>query len=265
MKASPTTSKGLIIHNSTHYNTFDLLALINAFEAGMRKYQRIVQISPIATVDNQVSLRDYCGTRTTERVYLTGRIEDQPVYVVPGHGANRGVLKLRKAGKMFDNPVEQLVWETQENKTVPVAFLEQFLEKLAPAYNLDRRDAAKTIKGLDLTQYPVRVLKNRATPATKSAGTSRQRKSARSALTSMHFRLAQAASAVGNVITHFSPTDINGEENHLYRDVMAVRGEFPELERLHGIVSEINQLVEKAKESAASIVAPEFEKKESAE
>lgn len=265
MKASPTTSKGLIIHNSTHYNTFDLLALINAFEVAMRKCRPIVQLSPLGSVDRQISLRDYCGKRTTERVYLRGHIGDQPIYVIAGHGASRGVYKLRKPGNMFDNPVEQLVWESQEDKKLPDAFLEQFLERLAGAYNLDRRETEKLVKSLDLSKYPVRVLKHRASPATKGAGNSKQRKNARSTLRSMEFRLDQAASAVQNVVTHFSPTDVNGDENHLYRDVVAVRGEFPELDSLGDILKNLNNLRETVKAAASSIVAPEFANKENAE
>ena len=265
MQASPKSSMGLTIHNSTFYNTFDILALVNAFEASLKKSQRIFHVCPLGSVDGQIALRDYSGKRLTERVYRQGFIGDVAVYVRQGHGANRGVLKLRKPSQMFDNDVQQLVWETADDKTVPEEFCRQFLECISHAYTVEKRYVEGAIRRVDLSRYPIHVLKNRAAPAAKGNGNSKQRKAARSALVSMQFRLDQAASAVGSVITHFAASNSNGEPNHLYRDVMAVRGEFPELESLNGIMKSILELTQTVKEASDSITAPEFEKKETAE
>lgn len=265
MQASPKSNMGLTIHNATYYNTFDILALVNAFEVSLKRSQRIFHVSPLGTVDGQISLRDYNGKHLTERVYRTGFIGNVPIYVRMGHGANRGVYKLRKPGQMFDNDVQQLVWETADEKAVPEEFSRQLLEQISHAYSIESRYIETAIKRLDLSRYPIRVLKNRASPAAKGKGNSKQRRAARSALVSMEFRIAQAADAVATVITHFSPVNHLGETNHLYRDVMAVRGEFPELSQLTGILTSLNELRETIKASASSIIAPEFEKKETAE
>lgn len=264
MKASPQTGMGLTIHNSTFYNTFDIVALLNAFEASLKKSQRIFHVSALGTVDGQISFRDYCGNRPTERVYLKGYIGDAQIYVRKGHGANRGVYKLRKPSQMFDNDVQQLVWESDENKVMPHDMVKQLLENVAQSYSVEPRYIDAAVRRVDLSQHPVRVLKHRAAPATKGKGNSKQRRNAKSALTSLEFRLKQAAGGVSGVIAHFSQQGVDGAENHLYRDVVAVRGEFPELGELQAIVSRLNEICTGVAASAAAIVAPEFEK-ESAE
>lgn len=262
MKASPTTGMGLTIHNSTYYNTMDLVALLNAFEAAMKKSQRIFHICPIGSVDKQVSFRDYAGTRLQERVYSRGKVEDEEVYVRPGHGSNRGVYRFRKVGQMFTNPVEQLVWESTEDKTLPDAFVVQFLTHIAGAYSIDKKYIPNAVARVDLSQHRIRVLKNRAAPATKGNGNSKQRKAARSALTSLQFRLSHAVSTVNSVAYEFQEFDDMGEPNPGYRDVMAVRGQFPELAQLTDIIASLQKMMKSAEEAAASIVAPEFVKKE---
>lgn len=261
MNVSPTTLSGLKVHNSTHYNTLDIVALLNAVEKETARRLRLGQV-PLGdfAVNGQISFRDYMGSRETERVYKKGSIEDEQIYCLPGHGANRGVVRLRRASKMFPNAVEQLVWENLPERSAPVQFRKALVDAVVGAYNVKASVMDKVLAEIDFSLYPIRVLKNRAAPAARGKGNAKQRKTAKSALNSVNYQLGDFCRSLSRMIARFGPES----EPNEHAAVIAVRGSFPEYDKLHSLLTQLRQVAEEAGQAANTIIAPEFTVQEEA-
>ena len=254
MNVSPKTGMGLTVHNSTYYNTLDLVELLTAFEKKLKTGKRDLTLSNWA-VNGQISFRDYSGSRDAVRVYRKGYIGDERLFAIAGQGMSRGVVKLRKPNKMFANELEQMVWEATEPKTAPKEFTVNLLRAVAHAYQIGGDQADRLIDLFDTTLFPIRVMKNRSRNPKRKNNMAELRE-ARSSLASMEFRLAGIVSDLKHVMRHFDEETAGSES--MRAKVVKILGSFPEFDAVVNMIATASAMQQAARDHAAQIVAPEF-------
>jgi hypothetical protein len=125
----PRTSLGLKVMNFTHYNTDDLVAALNWLESTLPAKSTVWK-----TYADGVSFREMGHSKDPKRAKV--RL---------GHGVRRGVAFIVPPKEIYDNLLEALASEGQENRTIPHTVLVRLLDVLTTMYASQNDDGDENV------------------------------------------------------------------------------------------------------------------------
>ena len=192
----PQTARGdFRLRNLTHYNTEDILRLMNAIEAerplSLFSFARNVERATVPGMQKVLELREFTGTpRTdvrTERLRLLANTRwKQPL-----------VLRLLPPDKLYSNPLQTLSEAGGEGiPKVPSDMVVEFANEIEGLYRTTDFTTRKNVVSLNVEHMTIRIESKRAKGNKKQGALARHRELLHNAYLEVKYREKLASKAL---------------------------------------------------------------------
>lgn len=197
----PQSAQGdLRIRNLTHYNTEDIIALVNRIEENRpsSKFQWAgnVDRATVPGMQKVLELREFTGAPRHESVYVDGSsVQGRVLLLAPIRWRSPLILRLVPPDKLYSSPLQTLSEEAMcDTRTLPTPMLLELAEAVARLYR--QRSHGGIIPVIQMDGLSIRIDKTRPKGNKKHAALARKRTMIHESHQSMTYRSKQAERAV---------------------------------------------------------------------
>lgn len=145
---------GLRLRNLTHYNTDDLMAIVDmvqqAFNSSNHTWSYAVEQASVEGSDKVLEIREFTGRpRTIRRNTGATTGPMQRLFLAPSRWRSPLTFRVLPPEKLHDSPLQTLTESTQENPSIPAHMVEEFAGAVGylwrqRVYNSDQRATPST-------------------------------------------------------------------------------------------------------------------------
>ena len=199
----PQSARGTLrIRNLTHYNTDDIVALVNRIEesrpASQFQWAGNVERATVPGMQKVLELREFTGAPRHENVYVDGvSVQGRVLLLAPVRWRAPLTLRLVPPDKLYSSPLQTLSEEAMcDTRTLPAPMLLELAETIARLWRTSRTGLGNTVPVILLDGLSIRIDKTRAKGNKKHAALARKRTMIHESHQSVTYRSKQAERAV---------------------------------------------------------------------
>lgn len=197
---------GIRLRNLSHYNTDDLLAIIDAVQASTPDadytWSYSVEQSCVEGLDKVIEVREFTGQpRVSKKYQGNSVVYSRRSFLAPSRWRDPMTFRVMPPEKLHESPIQTLTEATSDNPTVPQYMVEEFAERVRGLWR-QRTYKSEPAAMPDVSLMKIRISPSRLKGNKKRAALARKRQLLHGETLRIEYRTEQALRATRAMREH---------------------------------------------------------------